>query len=125
MDLYELVRQAAYASLRKRPRTEVFVMTNALCKNSSRELKARRDVVELATSRNVLLVPIVLEAAADEIVRRLQSAVSLLPRFEGEDLCYGSRYFFVSWRRSARDAESPHRRLQGFGSVVKKNVTVR
>jgi broad-specificity NMP kinase len=72
--LYELVRQAAYASLRKRPRAEVLVMTNALCKNSPRELKAWRDVVELATSRNVPLVPIVLEAQEDEIVRRLQSA---------------------------------------------------
>jgi gluconate kinase len=79
--LYESVRQAAYVSLRKRPRTEVFVMTNALCKNSPRELKAWRDVVELATFRNVPLVPIVLEAAADKIVRRLQSAERVGKKF--------------------------------------------
>ncbi len=72
--LYDAVRQAAYASLSKRPCTEVFVMTNALCKNTPRELKAWRDIVELATSRNVPLVPIVLEATVDELSRRLQSA---------------------------------------------------
>jgi hypothetical protein len=63
--LYDLVRHVAYASLRKRPPTEVFVMTNALCKNAPRELEAWRHVVELAMSRNVPLVPIVLEATAE------------------------------------------------------------
>jgi len=72
--LYELVRQAAYASLRKRPLTEIFIMTNALCKNTPREIKAWSHVVELAISRNVPLIPIVLEATSDELVRRLQSA---------------------------------------------------
>src|SRR5262249_50019631 len=72
--LYELVRQAAYASLRKRPLTEIFVMTNALCKNAPREIKAWSYVVELAISRNVPLIPVVLEATSDELVRRLQSA---------------------------------------------------
>jgi broad-specificity NMP kinase len=71
--LYDVVRKAAYAILKKRPPTEMFVMTNALCMNAPRELEAWRCVVELAMSRNVALVPVVLEATADEIVRRLQS----------------------------------------------------
>jgi broad-specificity NMP kinase len=72
--LYDLVRQTAFASLRKRPLTEVFVMTNALCKNAPRELEAWSHVVELAMSRNVPLVPVVLEATAEELFRRLQNA---------------------------------------------------
>jgi hypothetical protein len=56
MGSVRLVRQAAYASLRKRPLTEMFVMTNALCKNAPRELEAWSHVVELAMSRNVPLV---------------------------------------------------------------------
>jgi hypothetical protein len=50
------------------------VMTNALSNNAPREREAWRHVVELAMSRNVPLIPIVLQAAADEIVRRLQGA---------------------------------------------------
>jgi hypothetical protein len=49
-------------------------MTNALCKNAPRELEAWRHVVELAMSRNVPLVPIVLEATPEELFRRLQNA---------------------------------------------------
>jgi len=71
--LYERVRTAAYASLKRRSLTEVFVMTNGLCKNAPRELEAWNRVVDLAVSRNVPLVPVVLEAAPDEIIRRVQS----------------------------------------------------
>jgi broad-specificity NMP kinase len=72
--LYEQVRQAAYASLCRRPVIETLVMTNGLCKNTPRELEAWRHVVELAVSRKVPLVPVVLEAAPEELVRRVQSA---------------------------------------------------
>lgn len=72
--LYEEVRAAAYASLGKRPPHEVFVMTNALCKNAPREVAAWAHVVDLAIIRDVPLVPIVLEVAPDENVRRVQSA---------------------------------------------------
>jgi gluconate kinase len=71
--LYEQVRQAAYASLCRRPVTETFVMTNGLCKNTPRELEAWRHVVDLAIARKVPLVPVVLEAAPEEMVRRIQS----------------------------------------------------
>jgi gluconate kinase len=71
--LYEQVRTAAYASLKKRSLAEVFVMTNGLCKNAPREIEAWNRVVDLAVSRNVPLVPVVLEAAPDEIIRRVQS----------------------------------------------------
>ena len=72
-DLYDTVQRAAYATLARRPRAEVFVMTNALCTASSREQVAWRQVVELAMARNVPLVPIVLETTAEENIRRLQS----------------------------------------------------
>jgi gluconate kinase len=72
--LYEQVRAAAYKILSERPLEEAFVMTNALCKNAPREREAWRHVVELAMSRNVPLVPVVLEVAAEENIRRVQSA---------------------------------------------------
>jgi gluconate kinase len=72
--LYDAVRAAAYQQLAKHPQTETFVMTNALCKNAARELQAWRDVVDLAMEREVPLVPVVLEATADEHFRRVQSA---------------------------------------------------
>jgi gluconate kinase len=71
--LYDQVRTAAYTSLKARSLTEVFVMTNGLCKNAPREIEAWNCVVDLAVSRNVPLVPVVLEAAPDEIIRRVQS----------------------------------------------------
>lgn len=72
--LYEIVRTAAYEVLAKRPKSESFVMTNALCKNSSREQQAWRHVVDLAIARQVPLVPIVLQCDVEENCRRLQSA---------------------------------------------------
>ncbi len=72
--VYENVRYAAYTALMKRPPTEVFVMTNALCKTAPRELQAWHHVVDLALSRGVPLVPVVLEVEATENIRRVQSA---------------------------------------------------
>jgi gluconate kinase len=72
--LYGKVRQAAYELLAARPRSEVFVMTNALCRNSAREQRAWEHVVELAMVRQVPLVPIVLQAELAENLRRVQSA---------------------------------------------------
>ena len=66
--LYETVRAAAYQALAGRPRSETFVMTNALCIGSPRECEAWRQVVALAETRAVPLVPVVLEA--DETVLR-------------------------------------------------------
>jgi broad-specificity NMP kinase len=72
-DLYETVRSAAYKALERHPASETFVMTNALCNDNSREELAWTHVVELAIKRRVPLVPVVLEANAEENVRRLQS----------------------------------------------------
>jgi gluconate kinase len=72
--LYEQVREAAYVSLRKCARTDVFVMTNGLCKHNQREIEAWGHVVSLAVSRQVPLVPVVLEASPDENARRVKSA---------------------------------------------------
>ena len=72
--VYDRVRAAAYEGLFKRPKDEIFVMTNALCRNAPRELKAWEHIVELAVSRDVPLVPVVLEAQAEENIRRLGSA---------------------------------------------------
>ena len=74
--LYEAVRAAAYQVLAERPRSETFVMTNALCVGSPRECEAWRHVVALAETRAVPLVPVVLEA--DVIV--LRSRVQRLER---------------------------------------------
>ena len=71
--LYEAVRRLAYDYLRNRPRSDIFVMTNALCTNSQREREAWTHVVELAIARRVPLVPVVLEADQHENERRLQS----------------------------------------------------
>lgn len=72
--LYEAVREAAYAALARRPASEVFVMTNALCVNSARERAAWHHVVDLAMKRNVPLIPIVLSAEFEENARRIGSA---------------------------------------------------
>jgi broad-specificity NMP kinase len=72
-DLYETVRSAAYQALLRHPRSEIFVMTNALCKDFPREELVWKHVVELAVAREVPLIPIVLEVAVEENVRRLQS----------------------------------------------------
>ncbi len=71
--LYEQVRSAAYAALSQHPADDIFVMTNGLCDESSREIAAWQHVVELAILRGVPLVPVVLEAAGDEIECRVES----------------------------------------------------
>ena len=72
-DLYERVRQEAYAALVRRPLSETFVMTNALCDGSERERRAWRHVADLASVRRVPLVPVVLEAELAENQRRVVS----------------------------------------------------
>ncbi|MGK9236324.1 ATP-binding protein [Inquilinus limosus] len=72
--LYEVVRAAAYDVLARRPPSESFVMTNALCVGSARERAAWGDVVALAEVRRVPLVPIVLEASEAALRARLRSA---------------------------------------------------
>ena len=72
-ELYEAVRAAAYAYLRRLPSSETFVMTNALCRRSEREQLAWRHVVDLAIDRNVALIPVVLNVELTENIRRLQS----------------------------------------------------
>jgi predicted kinase len=74
--LYEAVRAAAYQVLAGRPRSETFVMTNALCLGAAREREAWRHVVALAETRGVPLIPVVLEA--DDVV--LCSRVQRLER---------------------------------------------
>ncbi|MBW4034966.1 MAG: hypothetical protein HIU90_05795 [Proteobacteria bacterium] len=69
--LYEIVRDACYAVLQAKPRSEVFVMTNALTVNADRELEAWQAVVTLAIARQVPLVPIILTAERDELLRRV------------------------------------------------------
>lgn len=71
--LYEEVREAAYARLRRRPRNETFVMTNALCVGRQREVEAWNHVVDLAIARGCALVPVILTAGFEESLRRLQS----------------------------------------------------
>jgi gluconate kinase len=72
-ELYEEVRAAAYSMLAQHPISEIFVMTNALCNDTPREELAWKQVVSLAITRGVPLVPVVIEASASENVRRVQS----------------------------------------------------
>ena len=71
--LYETVRAVAYQVLADRPRSETFVMTNALCLGAPREREAWRHVVALAEARAVPLVPVVLEADETALLARVQS----------------------------------------------------
>ena len=71
--LYEKIRKAAYEVLAKRPSSEVFVMTNALCYEVAREVEAWRQVVDLAISRSARLFPVILRADTETIVRRISS----------------------------------------------------
>ena len=71
--LYEKVRSAAYEVLKGRPSHEVFVMTNALCKDVTREIDAWGHVVDLAMHRKVPLIPIVLTASLTENEKRVAS----------------------------------------------------
>jgi hypothetical protein len=71
--LYDAVRELAYSALANRPKPAIFVMTNALCVHSAREVSAWNHVVDLAIKRQVPLIPIVLEADIEENVRRIQS----------------------------------------------------
>jgi len=71
--LYDKVRQAAYQVLENRPTSETFVMTNALCKESEKEIEAWEHVVHLAVARNVVLIPVVLNASQEEISKRIAS----------------------------------------------------
>jgi adenylate kinase family enzyme len=70
--LYETVRAAAYRVLAERPRSEIFVMTNALCLGAPREREAWRHVVALAEVRAVPLVPVVLEVDETALLARVQ-----------------------------------------------------
>jgi hypothetical protein len=72
--LYDAVRSAAYAALARRPKAEVFIMTNALCRDTAREVEAWGHVVDLATARGVPLIPVVLQADIAENARRIQGA---------------------------------------------------
>ena len=71
--LYEAIRAAAYDALAQRPPGERFVMTNALRLNTQRDRDTWARLVAAATARNAPLIPVVLEAEANELVRRLQS----------------------------------------------------
>lgn len=84
--VYDSVRSSAYAALERRPASETFVMTNALCKNSAREETAWRHIVELAIARDVALVPVVLDLSLEENCRRLQSTGRVGKKMTDPDL---------------------------------------
>ena len=71
--LYEKIRSAAYDTLAKRPSNEIFVMSNALCNGVAREIEAWSKVVDLAISRSVRLIPVILRADIETIARRISS----------------------------------------------------
>ena len=66
--LYEAVRAAAYQVLAERPRSEILVMTNALCAGAPRECEAWRHVVDLAEARAAPLVLVLLERLENPLI---------------------------------------------------------
>ena len=72
--LYENIRKAAYDVLARRPSNEVFVMTNALCCGVAREVEAWSKVVDLAICRSARLIPVILRADTETVVRRISSS---------------------------------------------------
>ena len=87
--VYERVRAAAYDGLANRPQVEVFVMTNALCRNTAVEVAAWGHVVDLAIRRAVPLVPVVLNVLPEENARRVQSAERVGRKLSDPEVLFG------------------------------------
>ena len=71
--MYSQVRDIAYARIRILPKTEVFVMTNALAQGNEREAEAWNAVRQLASDRLDTLVAVTLHCSLEENIRRVQS----------------------------------------------------
>ena len=69
--VYYQVREIAYARMRVMPVSEIFVMTNALTRESAREVEAWGAVKRLAPDRVDTLVAVTLLCSLEENVRRL------------------------------------------------------
>lgn len=70
--IYYQVRETAYAQMRAMPPSQVFVMTNALTRESEREVEAWEAIKQLAADRADTLVAITLDCSLEENVRRVQ-----------------------------------------------------
>lgn len=71
--MYHQVRDIAYARIRVMPLSDVFVMTNALTRESEREIEAWNAVRQLASDRSDTLVAVTLLCSSEENARRVQS----------------------------------------------------
>ena len=71
--LYYQVREIAYARMQAMPKSAVFVMTNALTRESKQEVEAWNAVKQLAVDRSDTLVAVTLVCSSEENIQRLQS----------------------------------------------------
>lgn len=71
--MYYQVREIAYTRMRVMPASEVFVMTNALTRESEREIEAWNAVKQLASDRSDILIAVTLICSLEENVRRIQN----------------------------------------------------
>ena len=67
------VREIAYARIRAMPKDETIVMTNALTRESEREVEQWNAVKKLAFDRADMLLAVTLICAEEENIRRVQS----------------------------------------------------
>jgi len=71
--VYYQVRAIAYARMRAMPASEVFIMTNALTRESEREKEAWNAIKQLASERSDMLIAVTLFCSLEENVRRIQN----------------------------------------------------
>ena len=85
-ELYYQVRDVAYGRVRALPSNDVLVMTNALLRESPREVEAWSAVEGLARDRSDRLVAVTLECSIAENVRRLRSEERLQRKLADPEL---------------------------------------
>ena len=71
--LYYQVQEIAYARMQAMPKSAVFVMTNALTRESEREVEAWNAVRQLAADRLDTLVAVTLVCSSEENAQRVRS----------------------------------------------------
>ncbi len=71
-DTYYQVQEIAYVRMQAMPVSQVFVMTNALTRESEREVEAWNAIKQLASDRADTLIAVTLFCSLEENVRRVQ-----------------------------------------------------
>lgn len=73
IDLLRRIAEQVYVDLAKLPKNEIQIFTNALANEYKPDPSRFQAIMDLATSRDVAFVPVLLECDEDENCRRAQS----------------------------------------------------